>query len=113
MDEAERCHDIAYIAYGQLMARGTAGEILDKVGLVTWQGEGPGVDRLSPEIAKLHGVEAAAPFGITLHVSGTDAAALDAALQPYRRAPYTWTRTQPTLEDAFIHLMGQSEDNFR
>ena len=80
MDEAERCHDIAYIAYGQLMARGTAGEILDKVGLVTWQGEGPGVDRLSPEIAKLHGVEAAAPFGITLHVSGTDAAALDAAL---------------------------------
>ncbi len=55
MDEAERCHDIAYIAYGQLMARGTADEILKEVGLVTWQGEGPGVDRLSPEIAKLPG----------------------------------------------------------
>ena len=26
MDEAERCHDIAYIAYGELMARGTAQE---------------------------------------------------------------------------------------
>src|SRR6266851_77351 len=24
MDEAERCHEIAYIAYGELMARGTA-----------------------------------------------------------------------------------------
>ena len=23
MDEAERCHEIAYIAYGRLMARGT------------------------------------------------------------------------------------------
>ena len=80
---------------------------------ITWQGEGPGVDRLSPEIAKLPGVEAAAPFGITLHVSGTDERALDAALQPYRHAPYCWTRTQPTLEDAFIHLMGQSQDNFR
>ncbi|MDP3494931.1 MAG: ABC transporter ATP-binding protein [Hyphomonadaceae bacterium] len=113
MDEAERCHDIAYIAYGQLMARGTADAILKEVGLVTWQGEGPGVDRLSPEIAKLAGVEAAAPFGITLHVSGTDEIALDAALQPYRRAPFSWTQTEPTLEDAFIHLMGRSEDNFR
>ena len=113
MDEAERCHDIAYIAYGKLIARGTAEEILNSVGLVTWEGEGPGVDRLSPEIAKLPGVDAAAPFGTTLHVSGTDEAKLDAALTPYRRAPFTWTRTQPTLEDAFIHLMGQSEDNFR
>ena len=113
MDEAERCHDIAYIAYGTLMARGTANEILKDVGLVTWEGEGPGVDRLSPEIGKLPGVEAAAPFGVTLHVSGTNADMLDAALQPYRKAPFTWTRTQPTLEDAFIHLMGKSEDNFR
>jgi ABC-2 type transport system ATP-binding protein len=113
MDEAERCHDIAYIAYGKLMARGTAEKILADVGLVTWQGAGPGVDRLSPEIAKLPGVEAAAPFGMTLHVSGADAQALDAALQPYRHEPFTWTRTQPTLEDAFIHLMGHSEDNFR
>ncbi len=26
MDEAERCHDIAYIAYGRLIARGTAAD---------------------------------------------------------------------------------------
>ncbi len=113
MDEAERCHDIAYIAYGKLIARGTADDILNQVGLVTWEGEGPGVDRLSPEIAALPGVATAAPFGVTLHVSGTDEAALDKALAPYHRAPFKWHRTQPTLEDAFIHLMGQSEDNFR
>lgn len=113
MDEAERCHDIAYIAYGTLMARGTAADILNQVGLVTWEGEGPGVDRLSPEIARLPGVEAAAPFGVTLHVSGTDEGALEKALQPYRRDPFIWKRTEPTLEDAFIHLMGRSEDNFR
>ena len=113
MDEAERCHDIAYIAYGALMARGTASDILKQVGLVTFEGEGPGIDRLSPEIAKLPGVEAAAPFGLTLHVSGTDAAALEKALLPYQRAPFVWRRTEPTLEDAFIHLMGKSEDNFR
>ncbi|MBC8014101.1 MAG: ABC transporter ATP-binding protein, partial [Methyloceanibacter sp.] len=28
MDEAERCHEIAYIAYGELMARGTAADIV-------------------------------------------------------------------------------------
>jgi ABC-2 type transport system ATP-binding protein len=113
MDEAERCHDIAYIAYGELIARGTAADILKQVGLVTWEGAGPGVDRLSQEIAALPGVATAAPFGVTLHVSGTDEAALDAALAPYRHEPFKWTRTQPTLEDAFIHLMGQSEDNYR
>jgi ABC-2 type transport system ATP-binding protein len=113
MDEAERCHDIAYIAYGKLIARGTADDILKQVGLVTWEGAGPGVDRLSSEISTLPGVATAAPFGVTLHVSGTDEAKLDAALAPYHRAPFKWTRTQPTLEDAFIHLMGQSEDNYR
>ena len=30
MDEAERCHEIAYIAYGELMARGTAEEIIKR-----------------------------------------------------------------------------------
>ena len=33
MDEAERCHEIAYIAYGKLMARGTADEIIAASGL--------------------------------------------------------------------------------
>ncbi len=87
MDEAERCHDIAYIAYGTLMARGTAREILQQVGLVTWEGEGPGIDRLSPEIGRLPGVESAAPFGVTLHVSGTDDSALESAATPTAATP--------------------------
>ena len=113
MDEAERCHDIAYISYGELIARGTAEDILRSVRLVTWEGEGPGIDRLSPEISALPGVESAAPFGVTLHVSGTDEKKLAEALSPYRREPFVWRKTEPTLEDAFIHLMGKSEDNFR
>lgn len=113
MDEAERCHDIAYISYGDLIARGTAEEILSQVGLVTFEGTGAGIDRLSPEIAARPGVESAAPFGTTLHVSGTNRVELEAALSPWRRAPFVWRETQPTLEDAFIHLMRQSRDNFR
>jgi ABC-2 type transport system ATP-binding protein len=112
MDEAERCHDIAYIAYGTLMARGTAEEVISASRLVTFRAEGPGADRLADEIARRPGVEMAAPFGLALHVSGTDRAALEAAIAPWRKPPLTWTETEPTLEDVFIHLMGRAEDNF-
>ena len=111
MDEAERCHDIAYIAYGKLMARGTAEEVITSASLFTWRGEGPGADRLGPELLRQPGVEMAAPFGLALHVSGTDEAALERALKPYQRPPFRWTRTEPTLEDVFIHLMSKAEDN--
>jgi ABC-2 type transport system ATP-binding protein len=113
MDEAERCHDIAYIAYGKLMARGTADEVIAESGLVTFRAEGQGADRLSRDLAKAPGVLMAAPFGAALHVSGTDRAALEAAIASYRKPPLAWTEVQPTLEDVFIRLMDQSSDNFQ
>ena len=113
MDEAERCHDIAYIAYGKLLARGTADEVIGAAKLSTWRGEGPGIDRLSKALLEDPAVEMAAPFGLALHVSGSDKAALDKALAPYRKPPFRWTPTPPTLEDVFIHLMSGVEDNFQ
>ena len=105
MDEAERCHEIAYIFNGKLIARGTGDKVIADSGLVTFEVEGPRADRLGHELAARPGVEMAAPFGEALHVSGTDRAALEAAIQPYRRDPYRWSEVQPTLEDVFIHLM--------
>ncbi len=113
MDEAERCHDIAYIAYGTLMARGTADAVIAASGLVTFRAEGAGADRLSRDLAAVSGVLMAAPFGAALHVSGTDRAALEAAIAPYRRPPFVWSEVKPTLEDVFIRLMSQSSDNFQ
>ncbi|MDB5449091.1 MAG: ABC-type multidrug transport system, partial [Phenylobacterium sp.] len=112
MDEAERCHEIAYISYGKLIARGTAQEVVQRAGLITFRGEGPDIGRLAHEIAGKPGVETVAPFGAALHVSGTDRAALEAAIAPWRKPPYRWTEVEPTLEDVFIKLMGQAEDNF-
>jgi ABC-2 type transport system ATP-binding protein len=112
MDEAERCHDIAYIAYGRLIARGTAEEVIGQSGLTTFRGEGPGADRLAGEIAEKPGVLMAAPFGAALHVSGTDRKALEAAIAPFRREPYHWEEVEPTLEDVFIRLMGAARDNY-
>ena len=48
MDEAERCHEIAYIAYGRLMARGSSSEIIAQSGLKAVVATGPGADRLAP-----------------------------------------------------------------
>lgn len=33
MDEAARCHELVYIAYGQVLARGTAAEVVQQAGL--------------------------------------------------------------------------------
>ena len=112
MDEAERCHEIVYIAYGQVMARGAAADVIAGAKLFTFRGEGEGIDRLAGELGGRPGVEMAAAFGPVLHVSGPDRAALQAALAPYRRAPFAWTEIEPTLEDVFIHLMGKTSDNF-
>jgi len=112
MDEAERCHEIAYIAFGKLMARGTSDEIIAASGLKAWLATGPGADRLAPLLRGAPGVTAAAAFGLTLHVCGPDEAALEAAIAPLRRdKKIKWERSDPTLEDVFIHLMGQAQDN--
>ena len=109
MDEAERCHEIAYVAGGQTLARGTADEVIAASGLITYLAVGPGADRLAPELRGAPGVEMAAAFGAELHVSGRDRAALEAAIAPYRKAPLAWRETQPTLEDVFIQLIHDRE----
>lgn len=112
MDEAERCHEIAYISYGKLIARGTAESVIESAHIATFNGEGPDIGRLAHEIAAKPGVESVAPFGAALHVSGTDRKALEAAIAPYRRKPWRWEEVEPSLEDVFIHLMGKAEDNY-
>jgi ABC-2 type transport system ATP-binding protein len=109
MDEAERCHRLAYLAYGDLLAAGTAEEIIAGVGLATWTAAGQRMHELLEQLKGLPGVEQVVPFGNTLHVSGRDAAALEASLRPFLDGPYRWERSATGLEEVFIHLMRQSE----
>jgi ABC-2 type transport system ATP-binding protein len=111
MDEAERCHRLAYIAYGRLLAQGTAEEVVRSSGLTTWQVAGAGVAALASELRKLPGIDMVVPFGAVLHVSGIDGAALEEAIAPYReRHDLEWRRVAAGLEDAFIRLMQQAQD---
>ena len=111
MDEAERCHRIAYIAYGRLLTVGTIAEVIAGSGLVTWQAEGRDLNGLAGELRGRPGVEMVAPFGATLHVSGTDPRALGEAIAPWRDRPgLAWRELPPSLEDVFIHLMASAPD---
>lgn len=106
MDEAERCDRIVYLAYGTVLARGTVNEVIEGAGLSTWMVSGDDVRTLARELEGLPGISQVSVFGTTLHVSGTDAQALDAIAAAQRVRPgYQWTKSRPGLEDVFIHLM--------
>jgi ABC-2 type transport system ATP-binding protein len=117
MDEAERCHEIAYVAYGELLAHGTVDEVIASAHLTTYfvsADSGESLNALADELGDKPGIDMVAPFGTSLHVSGRDAAALEAAIAPYRkRKGLDWKRSEPSLEDVFIDLMGKARDNFQ
>ncbi len=112
MDEAERCHRLAYISYGNLLTHGTVDDVIDHARLTTWSVSGPGLIPLAEELRKQPGIQQAVAFGNMLHVSGDDEAALQRAIAPYQKQPFRWEHIRSGLEDAFIHLMEKSADNF-
>jgi ABC-2 type transport system ATP-binding protein len=114
MDEAERCHEIAYIAYGDLLAHGTVDEVIGASRLTTFNISGEGLAEVGARLEHTPGVDMVAPFGTSLHVSGRERGALEAAIAPYRDSPsLAFEPAEPTLEDVFIDLMNRSKDNFQ
>lgn len=111
MDEAERCHKLAYIAYGKLLAQGTAAEIVESQHLATWSVTGDDLAGLSVQLQGAPGVDQTVVFGGGLHVTGRDPERLAETVTrlagPGRRAE----QAETSLEDVFIHMMRRAEDN--
>ena len=112
MDEAERCHRLAYLAYGNLLTRGTVGDVIAAAKLTTWSVTGENLRAIADALRGRAGVEQVVAFGATLHVSGRDAAKLDAVIASVRDARHEWTKIRSGLEDVFISLMDTARDNF-
>jgi ABC-2 type transport system ATP-binding protein len=110
MDEAERCHRLAFILDGKLLTNGTASEVVDQAHLTTWSVSGPDLLRLAEQLRNCPGVAQAVVFGHELHVSGDDQEALEAAIAPVRTERHTWRVVDSSLEDVFIHLMDRSKN---
>lgn len=111
MDEAERCHRLAYISYGRLLAAGTAEEVVAASGLRTWSLRGADLPRAT---ALLRGDPRwrVVPFGASLHVSAARHEDLPAWLGAHGVADGWAVSDVPTgLEDVFIALTEDAQDN--
>ncbi|OHD87260.1 MAG: hypothetical protein A2Y52_03545 [Sulfuricurvum sp. RIFCSPLOWO2_02_43_6] len=107
MDEAERCHKLAYIAYGNLLAQGSAQSIIERQRLFTYEIMGDRLMDISKSLEKHSAIEQTVIFGSTLHVSGKNPQAIEEVLsaEHYKSIP-------TSLEDVFIYLMKQTHDNY-
>lgn len=114
MDEAERCHRILYLAYGNLVAQGSIQEVISGAKLSTWLVSGENVHSLEKELITLKGVDQVTAFGVNLHVIGKDRKLLLDSLRPYLgNLKYRWRGIDPSLEDVFIYLVAAvKEDRF-
>ena len=112
MDEAERCHRLACLAYGNMLVKGTVEEVIHASRLSTWSVAGAGLSALADALKGQPGIEQVVPFGSTIHVSGRDHAQLEASLSRCCGPGQERTRIDSGLEDVFIGLMDQARDNF-
>jgi ABC-2 type transport system ATP-binding protein len=116
MDEAERCHRLAYISYGKLLATGTPDEVQHLFRLSTWEVSGPAakLSELNSSLKDRSGVSHVTAFGNTLHVTGEDEAALEKAIAPFvQERDMLWKKSQASLEDVFIHLMKNNSEGLQ
>jgi len=111
MDEAERCHKLAYIAYGELLAQGTATDVVASQGLSSWVIYGEKLSGLNESLHGQPGVEQTVLFGTMLHVNGKDGKLLEQTLRTgTANTAFRMEKIDTSLEDVFIYMMKQSDD---
>ena len=110
MDEAERCNKLAYIAYGDLLIKGSLEEVITSAGIQTWVVTGNNISPLADRLKQNPKITEVSAFGLNLHVSALKDADLADIIQ--QNSGYQWRQIIPSLEDVFIHLMRQNQDNF-
>ncbi len=111
MDEAERCHRLAYISYGRLLATGTADEVVARAGLTTWEVRGADLARLQTMLVA-DPAWMVVPFGTALHVSTAGRTDLAEWLAQQEAGDWQVTPVKTSLEDVFISLTRDARDNF-
>ena len=111
MDEAERCERIVYLSDGHIVTQGAPDQVARKSGLVTYEATGEAVDEAARRLRLLPGIEAAAVFGRSVHIAGSDRAALERAIADFGDAALTWHEVEPRLVDVFIHLLTRTKES--
>ena len=113
MDEAVQCDRIAYIAYGKKLLDAPTAEIPSRPGRHAFKIDDGDLEEVSRRLTGAPGVDILARFGASIHACGRDRDRLAAAME--RLQGMTGVRIREVeagLEEAFIHLMAESDDNF-
>ncbi len=113
MDEAERCHEIAFIFRGQLLDTGTPRQIVERRGLRAAEIEIEGAGELVPKLRADARVEEIAHYGHLIRLCTKDHAdplRVLADVLPGGAEPATDAReVRPTVEDAFVSMVREEE----
>jgi ABC-2 type transport system ATP-binding protein len=109
MDEAERCHHLAYIIYGHLVAEGTIQDIIKQAKLITWSCMGEGLSVMAEQLQKQSKNLQVVVWGNEVRISSTNADILKQATANFSQ--FAWKETNTSLEEIFIHLVEQEAEN--
>ncbi|MET0389445.1 MAG: ABC transporter ATP-binding protein [Polyangiales bacterium] len=115
MDEAERCHRLAFIFRGELLAVGTPEEIVQRQGLQVLELELAELDAVRGEarLREITEVEELSHFGHVTRVAfrGGDAARtrIEAALAELHIVPQRTQLGRSTVEDAFVSMVREDD----
>lgn len=109
MDEASRCGRVAMMHRGRKLADGTVHQLQDEVPGTMLEIVCGRTHEAAQAIRGLDGVQSVTPFGDTLHVRAeppADEQGVTSALQTAGVTFETVHTIEPTLEDAFLALVG-------
>jgi ABC-2 type transport system ATP-binding protein len=107
MDEAARCHRLAYIAYGNLLASGSPDELIAQSGLASFvvKDDNPA---LADSLRQMPGVQQVVAMGNLYSVSGQDGPLIAQGLA--RLPDIRFEQAETGLEQVFIQLMENVQD---
>jgi ABC-2 type transport system ATP-binding protein len=105
MDEAERCHRLAYLAEGEIVVTGRVQDVITSTRLLTYLISGDLRASILSELKALPGAIQAAWFGQHFHVSTYDKTLILKGLEALKKSHAIHFEEIPSsLEDAFIAL---------
>jgi ABC-2 type transport system ATP-binding protein len=117
MDEAERCHRLAILAQGRLVAEGEPGRLMDDLPLHVLEAQGPDTDAIRAVLRAHPSVVSVAQLGLRLHVlvdrTVQDPVALVSRELARQAVAADVIATRANLEDVFVAATLPKDDGAR
>lgn len=112
MDEAERCNELVYIAYGNLMVKGTIEKVIAQTELKTLEVKGKNLPQLQSKLEQNKEITTISLFGGVLRLCSQDEQNLIEIIKPYQKQyNLLWRQSNTYLEDAFIYYLQKAMEN--